>query len=287
MPAGCAAVGEFALDGTTIGFELSLDGSETWRIHGTTLPATLARWFEPLRIELDGPARAIDCNALSGNLAGAAADEDVDARLLQLAAMQCGEVTIAARRDGSTILLHGRSAGGLIGPAFVIERAMRRDASQPLDGQTRSWAARAFAGMDGDRLEAVRQLQRSGENALPALRALLHGDEASRLCAIDGLVRMQAASELPRIVAAADNDMPLATSMAATAAIELWPLAAEPTRQRAREALARNPALDASLLTWREAKERDGRWRLLAIACVSLACLLGLWMRERARLRFA
>jgi fermentation-respiration switch protein FrsA (DUF1100 family) len=104
---------------------------------------------------------------------------------------------------------------------------------------------------------------------------------------MDALVRLQAAAELPRILAAADADMPLATAMAETAATELWPHASEATRQQVRDVVARNQALDQSRWIASDASLRDARWRMVAIASVSLACLVGLWLRERARLSIA
>lgn len=287
LPEGCLTAGEFVVDGCTIAFECRNDGSETWRLGQSELPASLASLFAQMRIDVDGPPRTIDFASLAGNLAGVAVEEDARARILHLAAMQCGEVTLAASLDDGRIVVTGRGAGGLVGPAWILSEILRRDAAQTMDDNVRAWAARAFAGADGDRIEAARQLQRGGAAALPALRALLHGDEASRVCAIDGLVRLRAAAELPRIVAAADADMPLATAMAKTAIDELLPLADAATRERAREALTRNSALDAGLIASPARVTTQPRWRLLALSSLTLACLVGMWLRERARLAAA
>ena len=284
LPNDCAAVGELLIDDCTIAIACANDGSETWRIRPAKLPTSIARLLAPLRVDIDGPARTIDFLALAGNLAGAAVEEDDLARKLHLAAIQCGEVTVSIARDGDTLVVKGKSNGGLIGPAYLLHEIQRRDAAQQIDSDADAWRARAFAGVDGDRVEAARQLQRIGGDAVPSLRALLHGDEASRLCAMDALVRLQAAAELPRILAAADADMPLATAMAETAATELWPLATEATRQQARDIVARNAALDQDHWIASDASRRDARWRMVAIASVSLVCLVGMWLRERARL---
>ncbi len=287
LPSGCAVVGELEFDGLAVAFECLNDGSESWRIPARELPATLAAWLAPLRIELDGPVRTIDIASLCGHLAGPSVEEDDAARRLHLAALQCGELTIQAVRDRSTIVVRGRSGGGLLGPLFVLANAARRDAFASLSTDLATWRVRAFAGTDGDRIEAARQLQRSGEPGVPALRALLHGDESSRLSAIDGLVRLQAASELPRIVAAAEPDMPLAIAMAGTALDELWPLASEPTRQRVREAIAKNGLFGDSRLQQSVAPSDSMRWRLGALLFVSLCCTTGFWLRERNRLAHA
>jgi hypothetical protein len=287
LPSDCAAVGELLLDGCTIAIACNNDGSETWRIRPAKLPTSMARLLASLRVDIDGPARVIDFLALAGNLAGAAVEEDEFARRLHLAAVQCGEVTVSLARDGDSLVVKGKSNGGLIGPAYLLHEIQNRDAAQQIDSDADAWRARAFAGVDGDRVEAARQLQRIGEDAVPSLRALLHGDEASRLCAMDALVRLQAAAELPRILAAADADMALATAMAETAATELWPHASEATRQQARDVVARNAALDQSRWIASDASLRDARWRMVAIASVSLACWVGLWLRERARLTLA
>ena len=84
------------------------------------------------------------------------------ARRVHLAALQCGELTIQAVRDRSTIVVRGRSGGGLLGPLFVLANAARRDAFASLSTDLATWRVRAFAGTDGDRIEAARQLQRSG-----------------------------------------------------------------------------------------------------------------------------
>ena len=287
LPEGCLVAGEFVVDGCTIAFECRSDGSETWRIERAELPAPIASLFAQLRIDVDGTPRTIDFASLAGNLAGVSVEEDSRARLLHLAAMQCGEVTIAARSERGRIVVDGRGPGGLVGPAWILSEIRRRDAAQSMDESVRAWSARAFAGTDADRLEAARQLQRAGAAAIPALRALLHGDEASRLCAIDGLVRLRAVAELPRIVAAADADMPLATAMAKTAIDELLPLADVATRELARKALARNSALDAGLIVSSAGATTAPRWRLVALSSLTLACLVGMWLRERARLAAA
>ena len=284
LPEGCLAAGEFVVDGCSIAFECRNDGSDTWRLDRAALPASIASLFAQLRVDVDGPPRTLDFASLAGNLAGVAVEEDSRARLIHLAAMQCGEITIAARREAGRIVVDGRGAGGLIGPAWILSEIRGREAATTMDGSVRAWAARAFAGADSDRLEAARQLQRAGAAAIPALRALLHGDEASRLCAIDGLVRLRAAAELPRIVAAADADMPLAIAMAKTAIEELLPLTDAPTRDLTHTALARNSALDASLIGSQSHANLHGRWRLVALSWLTLACFVGLWLRERARL---
>ena len=287
LPKGCAVVGEFEFDGLQVAFECQGDGSESWRIGARELPATLAAWFSPLRVEVGGPARTFDIASLCGHLAGPSVAEDDAARRLHLAALQCGELTIRAERQGDSILVRGRSGGGLIGPLFVLASAATRDGFTDLSSELATWNARAFASADGDRIEAARQLQRSGEPGLPALRALLHGDESSRLSAMDGLVRLKAASELPRIVAAAEPDMPLALAMAGTALDELWPLASEPTRQRVREAIARKGLFGDPRLQPSGATSDSMRWRLGALLFVTLCCTTGFWLRERQRLAHA
>jgi hypothetical protein len=229
---------------------------------------------------VDAP-RTLDVPALVGNVAGAAVEGDGDAQQLALGAAHCGELTLAVRSDRGRLRAEGRSGGGLVVPALLLWLAQRRDAGATLAGVHDGWRLRAFGARDGDRAEAVRQVQRAGGDAVPVLSALLHADEPSRVGAIDGLLRLRAAGELPRIAAAAEPDLPLATAMARAAVRELWPLASAATRQRTRAVLAASLALDESILDAEPAM--DGRYRWLAALSVLFTGLFGLWWRERLR----
>lgn len=283
LPEGCIAAGEASLDGTTIAFDCRRDGSETWTVTGARVPSAARSLLAVLRLTTDGVPRAFDTNAMVGHLAGAAVADDAAMQTLTAGALLCGEAVVVVTKNGSTLRVDGRSGGGLCVPAFVLWTAQQRDAATPVSDALSQWQVRAFAGRDGDRLEAVRQMQRSGGASVPALRAMLHGDETSRLCAMDGLVRLKAASELPRIVAAADASMPLASAMASTAVDLLWPLAAADTRALTIQALDSNPA--AASATERGGEPAiDTRWRWLCILAVTLASLSSFWLRERSRI---
>ena len=284
LPPGCIAAGEATLDGCTLGFDCLDDGSESWVVEGTRVPARVRALLAVLHVDLDGAPRTIDVAALVGNLAGAAVADDASMQQLTAGALLCGDAVVTARHDARRLHVNGRSAGGLMVPAFLLWQALAREAGMQATNALREWQLRAFVGRDGDRLEAVRQMQRSGGNSLPALRAMLHGDESIRLCAMDALVRLQAAGELPPIVTAADATMPLATAMATTAVRELWPLAAADTRERTRGALGANPVLEAALQDLGQESTRDPRWRLLGFASILLVSLSGFWLRERTRL---
>jgi hypothetical protein len=284
LPPGVALAGEITIGGATIGFACQDDGREDWRVRGDAVPPLLAGVVAALQPEVDGAPRALDLPALIGNVAGAAVEGDGTAEALALGAVQCGEVTVAVRRDGDDLRVIGRSGGGLSVPALLLWCALQRDGHAAPDQRLDAWRLRAFGARDGDRAEAARQLQRAGSDAVPTLCALLHADEHSRLSAIDGLVRLRAAGELPRIVAAAAPDLPLCVAMAKTAVRELWPLASAATRTATLLELRRSRTLDVGLVTpAADALQPDARWRWLGVLAVVAVGLLGCWLRERAR----
>lgn len=285
LPVGTAVAGRASLRGVVVDFECRTDGSENWRVDGSRTPAELAPVLEVVRVSTNGAARSIDLVALLGNLAGACVADDEVAHRLVAGAASCGEVVVTASRRGGALRVQGRSGGGLCAPAVIVASALLREAARPPMRDRDEWALRAFAGTDGDRAEAVRQMQRTGADGLPVLRSMLHGDEATRLAAIDGIVRLRAAGELPRVARAAEEAMPLAVAMAATAVRELWPAAQASTRAATRGEIARRPALARALDAAAAAEAERGapRWRALAISTVVLAGLLGFWLRERFR----
>src|SRR5262249_42574419 len=129
--------------------------------------------------------------------------------------------------------------------------------------------------------------QRAGADGVPGLRALLHGDEECRLAAIDGLLRLRAVAELPHIVAAARDDWPLVTALAATAVRELWPETPNGVRASTLQALQQNRAFADLALPGTPAAPgaTDPRWRVLAGLAILATALFQLWRRERLRLR--
>jgi hypothetical protein len=287
LPRGAIAAGELALDGdASATFATGVDGHDELRLRAPTVPPSLAPLLAALHVDVDGAPRLVDLPALVGNLTGPVLEGDGLRALLPLLAARCGEVTFAVARDGDVLVVRGGSDGGLALPLALSWLAAADPAAPALRGPAMALCLRAFGGRDGDRAEAVRQLQRAGAEGLPGLRALLHADEECRLAAIDGLVRMRAVAELPRIVAAAQRGLPLATAMAATAVRELWADAPADVRAAVRSALARSDALDASAIPAPAAQPApDWRWRLCVELGLVAAGLFGLWQRERARAR--
>ncbi len=285
LPPGLTIAGQLVLDGVTVSFAGAGDGRETWDVEGSALPTTIASLIDSLHLAADAMPRTIDLPALLGNLIGPSAEGDTNAQLLVLGATQCGELTVVARRDQGALRIRGRSGGGLLVPAGLLWLALQRDGAQTPADAANAWRLRAFGSRDGDRAEAARQLPRAGAEALLTLRALLHADEHSRLSAIDGLLRLAAAGELPRIVAAADAEMPLTVPMARTAVRELWGLACASTRLDTLAALRRSPVLDESIVPaiLPTAEPVDPRFRWFGALTVTFTGLLGLWLRERLR----
>jgi hypothetical protein len=126
------------------------------------------------------------------------------------------------------------------------------------------------------------------------LTALLHADDQSRVAAMDGLVRQQDAEALPRIVAAADPQLPETVAMAQSAIAALWPKAGSATRAEVRRLLAKHPAVplrnfDLDALTPPAGSATAARGsaapRTLAWLAVIECLLFGLWLRERRRLQ--
>ncbi len=232
---------------------------------------------------LDRP-RTLAVPVLVGHLAGGLAHDDPFAELLQIGASHCGDATWLAWPSAGGIRVRGRSGGGLALPAALVLLARRDGAGVD------ALAVRAYAARDADRDEATRQFVRATRDARAPLTAMLHADDSTRLCAIDGLVRRGAGDELPAIVAAAAADMPWATLAALDALPELWPLASASTRQRTRAALQRSDnvslrAFDVDALagsTDTPAPCADLRLRGLCCLAVAAFGVLGFWLRERA-----
>lgn len=287
VAAGSCTVG----DGPAALFCCTVDGSEDWFVPvAFELPAA---WRPPLEelaaLALDRP-RTLGTAVVVGHLAGGLADDDPRGRLLQLGASLCGDVTWLAFRTPEWIRVRGRSEGGLTLPAVLL--GLANTAGRNANGLH----LRAYAAADADRSEATRQLFRAaGDTVLPPLRAMLHADDATRLAAIDALVRRRCSDDLPAIVAAAGPDTPWATLAAADALRALWPTASPQARQRTRGALARSQsvalrAIDVEALGDAAAplvEPAPGRVRaMIWLALVGLG-LTGLWARERARLHGA
>lgn len=284
LPKGIAFAGEGTFGDTTVQFACDEDGREDWVVRGSSAPLELAMLLAALQLVPGAPPRSIDVPALVGNLTGATVDGDDAAQNLLLAAVQCGELTLIVRPTADRWTVRGRSGGGLSVPALLAYGALRRVGAATPVQRGDGWRLRAFGGRDGDRAEAARQLQRDGAPGIPALRALLHADEASRVSAIDGLLRLGAASELPRIVAAADAAMPLAVAIAAAAVRDLWPTAGPTTRNATLAALRASTTLDPSLVTAAAPPTAiDPRYRWIALLAIASCGLFGLWWRERAR----
>lgn len=267
----------------------SQDGTEDWFLPAAfVLPAPWPQRLHELQADLLEQPRSLDAAVLAGHLAGPVVDGDPRAALVHLGTL-CGEVTFTAWRADSHLRVRGRSDGGLLLPVLVLA-SLHTAAPSTL-------SLRAFAARDGDRAEAARQLLRSDDGpATRTLRGLLHADDELRLAAIDTLVRLGAADELPHIVQAAAPAMPLATTAAADAVRALWLAASPAVRQRTRAALAQSRAPDLRRIDPeqlpRRVADRGGeptvdpgfRARALLALLLSGVAIYGCWLRERARL---
>lgn len=279
-------------DGPSLRFQCRSDGTEDWFVPAEfALPTSVRTRLHALDAdELDQP-RTLALSVLAGHLAGGLAESDPRAELVRLGASLCGDVTWrATRRDDGSLHVRGRSEGGLLLPALLLLLAD--------DGHHRDdpLALRAFVARDHERSEAARQLGVAAGDDPTTLRALLHADDGTRLAAIDALVRRGAAEELPNVVAAADEDMPMASLAAADAVRELWLHASPATRQRTRQALRQSSvlplrSLDVDALP-RPATppplapvEATADRRIAVLVWLSLFAigLLVAWLRERHR----
>jgi hypothetical protein len=296
LPARVCCAGELVCDETAVLFSSHQDGTEDWWItEPARLPAAAGVLLRRMRCEADGRPRSFDPSALIGNLLPAIADGDPLGRFLQAGAASCGPVDLRCWQEQGNWRVRGRSDGGLALPALLIWMAATAggaaDGRQP-DAELDGWRLRAFAARDGDRAEAARQLLRAERAGAPALRALLHADQDSRIAAIDGLTSLGSVVDLPSIVAAADPSMPWVERLVADAVQRLWPQADAEVRTATRRSIVRSDSAfvraidpDASGGATAGVPGDAGRWRLLGALFVLGCCLHGLWWRERRHLR--
>jgi hypothetical protein len=291
--------GEFRLPDTgSILLSCDHDGVEDWFAPaGAPLPARLRQLLADLGADASG-FRTIDVAALAGHL-GRVLEGDPESPLLSLGAAWCGEVTWNTSAGDPGFRVRGRSGGGLLLPCAIVWWATLPEPRDPSTWWTVSplparWSLRAFAARDGDRAEAARQLGGAAAGSFTAvLTALLHADDQSRAAAMDSLVRQQDASALPRIVAAADPQLPETVAMARSAIVTLWPKASASTREEVRRLLAKHPAaplrqFDLGALAPPVAPAPGGSGlRALAWLFVIECLVFGLWLRERRRLQSA
>jgi len=278
------------------------DGTEDWWVpQSWPVPSEWWTMLQGLGIATHHQPRTLDIACLLGQLAGPTVEGDPNRRWLELGS-QCGELTFASWPAGAYWRVRARSDGGLLLPACLLWLHWQSAASSE-----RGPALRLGAARDSDRAEAARQLLLSDRNlATPALRAALHGEDELRLAAITTLVRQNAASELPRIVAAGETGEALALLAAQEALVALWPAATKQTQTATQQILQRSevPALrqflGASAKAGTANKPAFGeapcaptepaeaaaalpraQW-LLALGCLG-AALYGCWLRERRR----
>lgn len=298
MPAGIVALGSCSIgnDRPTV-FCCSVDGTEDWFVpRDFDAPAPWRALLADLGADVLDAPRTLDAAVVIGHLAGALVDGDPRAEVLRLGSSSCAQVAWTAWTTATHVRVRGRSDGGLTLPATLLLLAT---GAEPASAT--SLALRAFAARDGDRAEAARQFARVQDpRSVAALRALLHAEDTVALAAIDALVRLRAAEELPNIVAAAKAQAPWASLAAADAVRELWIDAGPSARARTRTALARSDdlvlrSIDPDRLPTRAvgplvepaATDGAGRARALLMLGVFAIALHGLWSRERARLRAA
>ncbi len=292
VPADCFAAGSLHLGDHVALFACRADGTEDWFLPPTApWPAPWTKLLDRLGADEFDLPRTVDVTVLVAHLLGPLPEDDPRAALLRLLPAQCGEATWTAWRSPTHLRVRGRSNAGLALPALLLHLALATGADRidrlPL---------RAFSARDGDRAEATRQLVRDDSvGSIEVLRSLLHADDELRLVAIDALVRRGDTAELPRIVAAAAPDHPLASLAAADAVRSLFANAAPLDRQRTRAAIVRSAerdlrAIDVEALlpgrrrTAAPADDGSQRGRLLALLLLTGIAVYGLWSRERSRL---
>lgn len=281
LPKGTYLAGGVLADDCEVLVRCAPSGIEDWSVTGATLPPSILRLAQLFDLRVDAPPRAIDVAAAAGNLLPAMLDDDPRRPLCGVGAAECGELMLEVQRTATGLHLRGRSSGGLLLPAVILwlgSAPMPAELSTTAAPQAPTdelrWSVRGFTARDGGRPEAARQLARShSSNGLAALRALLHADDSTRCAAIDSLIRLGAADELPRIVAAGKGQ-PLATAMAEAAVTELWDRAT-PDR-RAGIAPPGGAAGDDAPPSSR---------RLLLPLTALFFGLLSFWLRERRRLQ--
>jgi len=299
LPGGAYLAGEFRLPDTgSILLSCDQDGVEDWFAPGgAPLPGRLRQLLGDLGADTPG-FRTIDVAALAGHL-GRVLEGDPESPLLGLGAAWCGEVTWHTFAGVPGFRVRGRSGGGLLLPCAIVFWATLPEPRDPATWWTSSgplparWSLRAFAARDGDRAEAARQLGRAAAGSFSSvLTALLHADDQSRVAAMDGLVRQQDAAALPRIVAAADPQLPETLAMAQSAIAALWPKAGSATREEVRRLLAKHPAaplrhfdLGALAPPARPTAGGSAAPRTLAWLAVIEFLVFGLWLHERRRLQ--
>lgn len=288
VAAGSCRIG----DSAPLLWQCRTDGTEDWFVPSDfPLPSAWRSRLQALDADALDQPRTLATSVLAGHLAGGLAEGDPRAELLRLGASACGDLTWIAWHDGTQLRVRGRSEGGLMLPVLLLLLAD--------DGRSRDdgLALRAFAARDHERDEAARQLGLSRHpHSVATLRAMLHGDDTTRLSAIDALTRRGAAEELPAIVAAADEKAPLATLAAADALQSLWADASPVARQRTRAAIARSACLDLRRIDLEalprrvpapagEAPTATADRPTIALVWLSLSAfgLLGMWLRERHR----
>lgn len=291
LPDHVAAAGSCRFgDGPPLLWCTDRDGTEDWFVPaGFPVPAAWTALASQLdAAALDTPI-TLSAAVVTAHLAGALAEGDPRAELLQGVAAGCGDVTWIAWRNGPTLRVRGRSDGGLALPAALTLLAAAEPRALPRQ------SLRAFSSRDTHRGEAARQLLRGdAAQSIPVLRALLHADDDTAMTAIDALVRLMATDELSRIAAAASPDKPGTTLAALHAVRSMWPAATPLARQRTRGAIARSQSLElrsidlASLTGERHPTlpaepTLDGRGRALLWLSLTAFGLCGLWLRERHR----
>ena len=302
LPAGVVLAGSCSIgDAPPMVFSCSTDGTEDWFVpSGFGVPAAWRSLLHTLHADALDEPRSLDAAVVIGHVAGACVDGDPRAELLRLGASICGRVAWTTWSTPTHVRVRGRSDGGLVLPATLMLLAAGTDAAA-----ANGLALRAYGGLDGDRAEAARQFVRTAdEQAVATLRALLFADDTVALAAIDALVRLRRADQLPAIVEAAKPDAPWASLAAADAVRELWADAGPTVRTKTRQAIAKCASLDVRGIdldrlpkrvrddgaeTANEPLPRGAEERVRALVVLGLFAvgLWGLWSRERAHLRSA
>lgn len=299
LPPGVVAAGSCSIgDAAPMVFSCTTDGSEDWYVpRDFVVPGEWRTLLTTLHADALDEPRSLDAAVVIGHVAGAFVDGDPRGELSRLGGSACGVVAWTAWATPSHLRVRGKSDGGLVLPAALLLLASSADAVK-----ANGLALRAFAARDGDRAEAARQFVRTpDERSLAALRALLLADDTVALAAIDTLVRLRRADELPAIVAAARPEAPWAQLAAADALRELWMDASPTVRNKTRRAIESSASItvrsiDLDRLPTRTASTpRDEapppadeeRVRALVVLALFGIGLWGLLARERRRLAVA
>lgn len=225
------AVGRIDLGGGSW-FDLRCDFDGYEELRGRIVDAPrVRRMLRLLRLDLHSGPLELDVGSLIGASIAARDESNPTDQLLGVGAAECGNLTLAVERSGSSLRLRGRSAGGLTLPALLWWLADSRHTT-PADTQEEAWRTLAICARDASREEAARQLAiHRGPGATDMLERMLLTDDFTRVVAMHALLNRGSLASLPAMLGATQPG-DRASEELARAALDRW-LPHTPVTQRA------------------------------------------------------